>query len=135
MEVLHLLPKLVAAVAASADEELALNRVLNGIVAWQEPPLRPDTVDRFIEGKTIRSVLVDSARPALASSYYDRGGAPSSSSWWSFEQQQQQRRRQLRASERHSAAFSPASSRSAPPSTPFSKVRPHGGDTVVTRRW
>eukprot|EP00615_Pteridomonas_danica_P004836 CAMPEP_0114360180 /NCGR_PEP_ID=MMETSP0101-20121206/23637_1 /TAXON_ID=38822 ORGANISM="Pteridomonas danica, Strain PT" /NCGR_SAMPLE_ID=MMETSP0101 /ASSEMBLY_ACC=CAM_ASM_000211 /LENGTH=251 /DNA_ID=CAMNT_0001504221 /DNA_START=252 /DNA_END=1007 /DNA_ORIENTATION=+ len=33
--------------------------MLKGLIAWNEPPLKTDTRDHFIEGKTIRSVSTD----------------------------------------------------------------------------
>lgn len=57
IEVLHLVPRIVSSIAVTADDELALNRILSGVIGWQEPPLRPDTRDRFIEGKATRSLL------------------------------------------------------------------------------
>mmetsp|Transcript_79854 Transcript_79854/g.156174 ORF Transcript_79854/g.156174 Transcript_79854/m.156174 type:complete len:404 (-) Transcript_79854:331-1542(-) len=57
VEVLHLMPRLIAAIAHWRDDEVALNKILSGVVAWAEPPLRPSTFDRFVEGKTFRSIL------------------------------------------------------------------------------
>ena len=58
VEVIHLLPRLVAAVTRFRDDEYALNHLLGGSVAWAEPPLRQSTFDQFIEGKTFRSIGV-----------------------------------------------------------------------------
>ena len=54
VEVLHVLPRLIADIAKYRDDEYALNKLLAGIVAWAEPPLKAQ--DRFVEGRTFRPV-------------------------------------------------------------------------------
>jgi hypothetical protein len=56
VEVLHLLPRLIAATSHFKNDEVALNRVFNGVIGWAEPPLKPESWEHFIEGKTFRSV-------------------------------------------------------------------------------
>lgn len=60
VEVLHLLPRLIAATAHFKSDEVAINRVFNGVIGWDTPPLKTDARDRFIEGKTFRSVSTTS---------------------------------------------------------------------------
>ena len=70
VEVLHVLPRLVADVAKYRDDEYALNKLLAGVVAWAEPPLKAQ--DRFVEGRTFRPVA---KVPAASGSAAGSGGA------------------------------------------------------------
>jgi len=80
VEVLHLLPRLVATVAKVKDDEYALNMVLSGAVAWAEPPLAPQAFDHFVEGRTVRAgggvaPTVVGAAPGAASAGAASGAA------------------------------------------------------------
>lgn len=67
VEVLNMFPLLLNLLSRVKDDEVALNRMFNGVIRWAKPPLGTVASDEFIEGRSFRSFSIIANGPLSSS--------------------------------------------------------------------